>query len=313
MNRKKLDAQSSPRAAFGVQLRSSREARGWSQPDLAERMGYSHTHISGVETALKFPTLRFAQSADAALGTGATLEVMWWGIRNSALLEGFPDHAAQEARATEIRVFEPSIIPGLLQTPAYAAALAAAAVQRGSVTSAQAEERLKFLATRQRLLNRPTPPLVHAVLDESCIHRPVGGKAVMLGQLEHLEELAQRPRVIVQVAPLALAEHAPFRVFVTLLTFTDRAVVGYSESLERGYVVRDPETVKAWETDYDRLQVEALPQAASLTLIRKARKELQHDHSRRPDRRFLVQSLVQRQRRLMHRSSPWIPGDGAGP
>ncbi len=274
MNRKNLDPQSSPRAAFGSQLRSSREARGWSQGELGERMGYSDTHISAVETTLKSPTLRFAQSADAALGTGATLEVMWWGIRRNALLEGFPEHAAQEARATEIRVFEPSIIPGLLQTPDYAAALATAAVQRGSISRDQADDRLRFLATRQRLFRRAVPPLVHATLDESAIRRPVGGRQVMHDQLKHLELMAERPRVLLQVSPFDLAERVPFRVFVTLLAFSDRSVVGYSESLERGYVVRDVETVATWETDYDRLQVEALSKAASLAMIRAVREEM---------------------------------------
>lgn len=120
-------------------------------------MAYSDTYISAVETARKPPTLKFAKSADAALGTGQTLELMWRGLKNSALLEGFPEHASQEARAAEIRIFEPNMVPGLLQTPAYATALEAAAVERGSVAPEQADERVKFLAMRQRLLNRAAP------------------------------------------------------------------------------------------------------------------------------------------------------------
>ncbi|WP_329578537.1 helix-turn-helix domain-containing protein [Kitasatospora sp. NBC_01250] len=274
MNRKKLDPQSSPRAAFGHQLRTSREARGWSQTQLGGRIGYSDTYISALETARKSPTLKFAKSADSALGTGQTLELMVRGIKNSALLEGFPEHAAQEARAAEIRIFEPIMIPGLLQTPQYAAALASAAVQRGSISQEQADERVRFLAVRQRLLRRSAPPLIHAVMDESCIRRPVGSTEIMRTQLDHLVTMAARPHVIIQVAPFSLAEFVPFGAVVTLLTFADRSVVGYTESNDQGYVVRQDETVRAWERDYHQLQVEALSKAASVALIRKARKEL---------------------------------------
>ncbi|MEV7021781.1 helix-turn-helix transcriptional regulator [Kitasatospora sp. NPDC093558] len=277
MNRKKLDPQKSPRHAFGVRLRTSREAAGLKQHQLGKLIGYSDTHISAVETAAKSPSLDFARKCDEHLGLEATLETMWWGLRASALLEGFPEHAAQEARAARIMVFEANIVPGLLQTNGYASALATASVRRGRITEAQAAERLKVLANRQQLLNRDKPPMIHAVLDESCIRRAIGGNAVMAEQLGHLAELTNRPNVIIQVSPFYLAEQAPFRVSMTLLGFTNRKVVGYSESLERGYVVRSPRTVTAWEDDYHRLQVEALSQTASLEMIRKAREELS-DH-----------------------------------
>ncbi|MEV0194120.1 helix-turn-helix transcriptional regulator [Kitasatospora purpeofusca] len=274
MNRKKLDPQSSPRAAFGLRLRTSREAIGLTQGQLGAVIGYSDTHISAVETALKSPTLEFARKCDEALGLEGTLETMWWGLKATALLDGFPEHAAQESRAAQIRVFEANIIPGLLQTMPYAAALAAAAVRRGRITEAQADERLKFLSNRQRLLARSNPPLLHAVLDESCIRRPIGGRNVMAEQLDHLEEMSANSRIILQVSPFGLGEEAPFRVSMTLLSFTDRTVVGYSESLERGYVVRTPGTVVAWEEDYHQLQVEALSKRASQAIIRKAREDL---------------------------------------
>ncbi|WP_327678644.1 helix-turn-helix domain-containing protein [Kitasatospora sp. NBC_00458] len=274
MNRKKLDPQSSPRAAFGRRLRTSREHLGLTQDQLGGLIGYSDTHISAVETALKSPTRDFAQKCDEVLGAEGTLETMWWGLKAAALLDGFPEHAAQESRAAQIRVFEANIVPGLLQTGSYAAALAAAAVRRGRITKGQADERLKFLANRQRLLQRPEPPMLHAVLDESCIRRPIGGVAVMHDQLAHLEDSFANPRIILQISPFSLAEEAPFRVSMTLLTFADRSVVGYSESLERGYVMRTPGAVAAWEEDYHRLQVEALSKRASQAMVRKAREEL---------------------------------------
>ncbi|WP_328914925.1 MULTISPECIES: helix-turn-helix domain-containing protein [unclassified Streptomyces] len=273
MNRRTLDPTKSPHHAFGSQLRTSREAAGLTQGQLGERMGYTNTYISAVEVARKSPARKFARAADKTLGTGQTLELMWIGLRRQGFIDGFPEHASQEARAAEIRIFEPNMVPGLLQTPAYARALEAAAVLRGGVTAEQAEERVQFVAARQRLLKRAAPPLIHAIMDESVIRRPVGGAAIMRTQLDHLAEMASRPYVTLQVAPFTMAEHAPFRAFLTLLTFADRSVVGYTESVEQGYVVRDDETVRAWERAYDRLQVEALPRAATLEFIRKAREE----------------------------------------
>ncbi|WP_406095422.1 DUF5753 domain-containing protein [Kitasatospora purpeofusca] len=126
----------------------------------------------------------------------------------------------------------------------------------------------------RRLLARSEPPLLHAVLDESCIRRPIGGTEVMTEQLSHLEDVSASSRIIIQVSPFGLGEEAPFRASMTLLSFADRTVVGYSESLERGYVVRTPGTVAAWEEDYHRLQVEALSKRASQAMIRKAREDL---------------------------------------
>ncbi|MET8702235.1 helix-turn-helix transcriptional regulator [Kitasatospora sp. NPDC004723] len=273
MNRKKLDPAESAGAAFGAQLRSSRDAANLTQDELGEVMGYSGTYISAVEVGRKSPSLKFAKAADKALGTGQTLELMWWGVKRSAL-PGFPEHAAQEARSAEIRVFEPSIIPGLLQTPAYAAAHASASVRRGNITQAQADERLIFLASRQKLHQRKTPPMVHAVIDESGIRRRTGGAEVMREQLDHLTALAKRPHILLQVAPFSLADPLPFSGVVTLLTFSDRTVAGYTESADRGFVIHDSETVASWERAYDRLQVEALSMTATLDLIRDTRREL---------------------------------------
>jgi hypothetical protein len=236
-------------------------------------MGYSGTYVSAVEVARKSPTLKFARAADGALGSGQTHELMWWGMKRSSL-PGFLEHAAHEAKAEEIRVFEPTIIPGLLQTAEYATAHATASVKRGVITQEQADERLTFLATRQRLHARPAPPFVHAVIDESGIRRAIGGAGIMARQLDHLVHMAERPHVLLQIVPFSLPEPVPFSGLVTLLTFRDRAVEGYTESAERGFVIRESETVVQWERAYDRLQAEALSTAASLALIRDAREDM---------------------------------------
>ncbi|MET9613491.1 helix-turn-helix domain-containing protein [Kitasatospora indigofera] len=274
MNRKDLDPSSSPHAAFGVQLRRFRESRGLTQSKLGKLMGYSGAYVSAVERAERPPMRAFAVLADTALETGGTLELMWRSLLHSTLIEGFPEYTDREADATAIRLFEINVIPGLLQTAEYAAAYEYATVRRGSATQEQADERLDFLAVRQRLLARTSS--IHAVLDESCLRRPIGGTRIMVGQLQHLEDLAQRPNVILQISPYELGEERPLSHPVNLLTLPNRTMLGYTETLQRGYLERDVEAVARWAGDYDRLQVEALPQAASLALIRTVRKEFEN-------------------------------------
>lgn len=270
-----LDAKSSPVVRFGAELRRSRRQKGWSQTELGKRMHLSNTLVSYVELARRTPTRNFAVAADKALDTGGRFLALWGALARAALLEGFPELTEAEAKCRLIRTFELSVMPGLFQTPRYATALATAAVERGSISEAQAAERVAFLVSRQRLIEQPSPPIMHAVLDESCLARPVGGRAVMAEQLAHLEKLALLPHVTIQVAPFSLGEHVPFTMSVVLLTLPDRSVVGYAESQLRGYLERGRDAVAALERDYDQLQVESLPKRASLDMIRAARKELE--------------------------------------
>lgn len=275
MNRKELNPEAGPEAAFGARLRSSREERGWKQEELGDRMGYSSTHISAVETGRKISTLRFSRSADAVFGTAGTegtFERQWREIRHGVLLEGFPEFLGYESRAVEIRLYEVGVIPGLLQTPQYATVLAESAVKRGASTPDQAAERIAIVADRQEVLLRTPPPLVLAVLDESCIRRPLGGPEVMREQFTRLLEFAERPNTVLQVALFEMGERRPFNLPVTVLTLQDRSIMSYAESAQRGHLERDNNAVVPQLTAYHQLQAEACTQAASVALIDQLRK-----------------------------------------
>ncbi|SOE11895.1 Helix-turn-helix domain-containing protein [Streptomyces sp. 2323.1] len=275
MNRKELTPERSPREAFGARLRSSREARGWTQDELAERMGYSSTHISAVETGRKPPTLRFSRSADRTFGTEGTVDTFerqWREIRHGSLLEGFPEYVGHEGRAAEIRLYEVGIIPGLLQTPEYASVLAGSAVKRGAITPEQADERVSLVAERQAALVRTPPPLVFVVLDESCIRRPIGGPAVMEAQLARLIEFAELPNTVLHVAPFDMGERRTFRLPITVLTLPDRSLMSYAESAQRGHLERESTSVLPILTAYHQLQADAPSQAASVAMINDLRK-----------------------------------------
>ncbi|MFJ2742206.1 helix-turn-helix domain-containing protein [Streptomyces sp. NPDC087440] len=272
MNRKDLEPASSPAAAYGERLRTLRDERGWTQDELAVRMGYSGTHISAVETGRRSPTPRFSHSADKAFGTGNLFERRGQSVRNTSLLEGFPEYLALEVKAVEIRLFELGIIHGLLQTPAYAEAITRGSVRRGAITEQQAEERLTLLAERQASMERTPSPFIHAVLDESCLMRPVGGARVMADQMDRLLAFAELPTTVLQVAPYSLGERRSFDRPATLVTLTDRKVILYTESAQRGHLERESAFVTPMLTAYHQLQAEALSQAESVAMIQQFRK-----------------------------------------
>ncbi|GGV92821.1 transcriptional regulator [Streptomyces gelaticus] len=275
VNRKELNPEASPEAAFGARLRSAREARSWKQDELAGLAGYSGRHISAVETGRKPPTLRFSRSLDTVFGfTGTTesFERAWGEIRHGSLLEGFPEYLGQEARAAEIRMFDVGVIPGPLQTPEYATAIEEGHVKRGTLTPEQASERVESLVERQAALARRVPPMVIVVLDESCIRRAIGGGEVMERQLAHLVEFAEQPNTMLQLAPYAMGEHRPFNRLVNLLTLPDRSVMSYVESETNGHLDREITSVLPLVRSYHQLQAAALSQAASVAMIDEARK-----------------------------------------
>jgi transcriptional regulator with XRE-family HTH domain len=274
VNRKELNPEESSRARFGQYLRTLRDERGWTQDELGERMGCSGTHISAVETGRRTPTPQFSRTADRVFGTGNRLERQSQAVRHTALLEGLPQYVAHETRALEIRLFELGIVPGLLQTPEYAAAIAAGAVRRGAITEQQADERLALLAQRQAALERVPTPMVYAVLDESCLRRPIGGTRVMAAQMQRLAAFAELPRTVLQVAPYELGESRSFDLPVYILTLPDRTLVSYAESAHQGRMERDIRFVQPLATAYHQLQVEALSQAASVSMIETVRKGL---------------------------------------
>jgi len=275
VNRKELNPHGGPEAAYGARLRGAREARGWKQDDLAGRIGYTGRHISGVETCNKSPTRKFSIAVDVALGFVGTIESFereWRKIRHGVLLQGFPEYLALEGSAAEIRLFEVGVIPGLLQTPEYAQALADGAVARGVITRQQAEERVAFLMRRQVALVRPVPPVLIAVLDESCIRRPVGSPAVMDAQLQHLVDLAAQPDTTLQVAPFSIGERRPFNRLVNLLTLDDRSVVSYVESETQGHLDREIGSVLPLVRAYHQLQAVSLSQTDSVDVVHQHRK-----------------------------------------
>jgi transcriptional regulator with XRE-family HTH domain len=274
MNKSELDPDASPEAEFGAFLRSSREEQGWRQEDVAAMIGCSPTHISHLENGHRRPTLPVARKLDRAFKTGRVFTNKALAVESSTLLEGFPAYVAQESKARELRLFDLGLVPGVLQTMDYARAVAAAAVGRGSITETQAANRVRYLERRQAKLYREPPPVIHAVLDESCIRRPVGGPGVMEDQLDHLLVFARLPHTLLQITPFHIGEARAFDLPINIITLADRSLMSYAESAQQGNLERDSEAVQQMLTTYYQLQARALSQDESVALISQLREDL---------------------------------------
>ncbi|MFB7123008.1 Scr1 family TA system antitoxin-like transcriptional regulator [Kitasatospora sp. NPDC056273] len=275
MPHREVDPTSSPDAAIGVQLRRFRKARGLTQVQLGRRTNYSDSLISMIENGDRPAPLPLVRRCDKELDTCQALELLYWTAKSSALIGGFLAYIEHERKATALKIYEMNVIPGLLQTRAYASALIYAAARRGDIPEEKAIERLNVRMARQALLYRDPAPSVHIIMEESCL-RPVGGPFVMAEQLRRLESVAGLPHVMLQIAPSSLGENLPSSKPFTLLTSPDGDWMAYLETIQRGYVERDDEDkIRSLSRVYDWLQAQALSCADSLALIRTRLKEIQ--------------------------------------
>jgi transcriptional regulator with XRE-family HTH domain len=262
-----LDPSSSVLAFFGSELRRYRESAGLSQERLGVVINYTGALVGMIETAKRTPTREFAEACDVALNTDGTLSRLWPLVNRLNYPKWFRPFVEHESTATSIHTWEPQIIPGLLQTGAYAHALLMAC------WSEDADQKVAARLERQRILTGPKPPELWAIVDESAIRRRVGGSAVMREQLALLSESASR-RVVLQVMPLEIGAHAGTDGGMTIFGFRDAPDVVYAETPTDGQLTGDADIVARCRFRYDLLRAGALSPEASTELIRAALEEI---------------------------------------
>ncbi|MFD0164854.1 helix-turn-helix domain-containing protein [Streptomyces decoyicus] len=272
---KPLDPSSSPRAMLGAELRHKREEAGLTQEELGSPLFVSGSFIGQLEAGTRRMQMDYAVKMDEILRTDG------YFVRNceAAKKSKYPDHFAEaaeaEAIATAIREYAPQLIPGLLQTKAYAWAVCRA--YQPTATEDVIEELVSARLERAHVLTNPTTPLLWAVLDETVLRRRVGGAGVMAGALRHIAELCRRHRIIVQVLPLTAGAHAAMNGSLKLMTFEDAPPLAYLQGLGTGRLQDDPATVARHELTYDLLGASALSPQESLALIESVAEDYAHE------------------------------------
>jgi hypothetical protein len=198
----------------------------------------------------------------------------WWHAFSDTMLPQFATYLGLESAASEIRIYEVNLIPGLLQTEDYARAVIRAGMMNSP--SEDVERSVALRMARQPAVTRDDPPKVWAVMDEAALRRRVGGASLMRMQLEHLLTQAQLPNVAVQVIPFAGGAHpAMGRPFV-ILVFPDRVDtdVVYLEDLTSSLYLEDVAEVDRYNVFFNHLRATALSFADSSALIASVLKEM---------------------------------------
>ncbi|WP_326821169.1 helix-turn-helix domain-containing protein [Streptosporangium sp. NBC_01756] len=267
---KELDPGTSPIALFGYELRRYRQEAGLSQSKLARRMGYSLGTVSMAETGRRPPTEDFARRCDEALGAEGALVRIKEMIDNVAarLPAWFRPWAEIEQTAESLRTWQPLIMPGLLQTADYARVLFS---NEPCAPAEDVERSVAARLDRQLILEREVPPTLWVVLDEGVLGRRVGNASIMLGQLDHLLQMARRPYVTVQIVPSEAGSTVGLLggFFIAQVRGVVNSV--YMESAGQGQVSDRPGDVADIMTRYEAIRADALPRWMSLKLIEEMR------------------------------------------
>ncbi|ANP55800.1 transcriptional regulator with XRE-family HTH domain [Streptomyces griseochromogenes] len=272
---KDLDPSSSPRALLGAELRHAREKVGISQEELGQRLFVSGSFIGQLEAGTRRMQAEYARMLDEALRTGGFFTRNCKAAAKSKYQEHFAEAAEAETHATSIRQYTPLLIPGLLQTPAYARAVNHA--YDPTTPKETIEQWVDNRMARARLLDHPTKPLLWVVLDEAALRRETGGRAVMAEALRHIGGLAQQGRVIVQVLPLNAGAHTAMEGALKLMDFEDAPPLVYLEGVRTGRLEDDPATVTQLRFVFDLLVASALAQDKSLALIKALAEDYAHE------------------------------------
>lgn|SRR5690606_29623216 len=242
---------------YASELRRARQAACLSQEQLAEKITYSPSLVAMVENGRRAPSIDFTRRCDEALDTGGLLSrILADLITRDATPEWFRPWVLVEQDATCLWIYELTVVPGLLQTEAYARALLD-----------EDEGKVAARLERQKLFTRAEPPAPRMVtlLDERVLRHPVGDPQVMREQIEHLIASSSRARPV-QVIPVgARSYHHLEGSFV--IASVDGRELAYVEAPERGFIMSDADIVARFKRRWDTIRSEALPVGQSIELM----------------------------------------------
>jgi transcriptional regulator with XRE-family HTH domain len=269
------------RLVLGSHLKRLRESRGITAEAAADAIRGSHSKISRMEhgrvgfkerDVADLLTLYDVTDPDerAALINLAkeTSTPGWWHAFSDAMPAWLEPYLGLEAAASVIRTFQIQQVPGLLQTEEYAKALIR---QGAAVTEDEITRRGELRASRQEILRKANAPQLWVVLDEAALRRPVGGRDVVCGQLQHLIEMTQHPAVTLQVLPFGAGAHVAMGGPFTILRFAepDLPDVVYIEQLTSALYMQKPSEVDSYLEVMEQLCLQAEPAANTAGLLSK--------------------------------------------
>jgi transcriptional regulator with XRE-family HTH domain len=198
----------------------------------------------------------------------------WWQQYGEAVPGWFATYVGMEAEASAISAYQAEIVPGLLQTEGYAAALHRAELM--NATEEEIERHVAVRMERQARLRQPDAPQLWVVLNEAVIRRVVGDRATMHEQLVRLSELASAPKITLQVLPFSAGAHASMDSAFSILSFeppTDGEIV-YFEHPTCSLYLEKADEVARYRLVYEHLRAASLSLDESRRLLARGAEDL---------------------------------------
>jgi transcriptional regulator with XRE-family HTH domain len=272
------------RRRLGQELRKLREDKGMTAEQVADRLLVSQSKISRLENGRRSISQRDVRDlcnvyevedqriVDSLMQMAKdSRQQGWWHAFGDV---PYSVYIGLETDAESLRVYEPQIVTGLLQTRTYAEAMIQGALPETPPT--EIDKRVEVRIRRQERITTDKNPLrLWTVLDEAALRRVVGSRSVMREQLEHLVEMGQLPHVTVQVLPFDVGAHPGINGQYAILEFVDAAdsSVVYIEGVTSDLYLEKAHDVQKYTIMYEHLRAQALNVEQSRQLIENIAKE----------------------------------------
>ncbi|MFE7775827.1 Scr1 family TA system antitoxin-like transcriptional regulator [Streptomyces sp. NPDC057445] len=251
---------------MGELIKLLRGLADMTQRDLADRLLMSESLVGAYERAERIPTTAFLVEADKALEAKGVLASCVEMMEEEKYSPKFLSWVRTVVEAASINAYETMVVPGMLQTPAYARAL-----YEVRVPTYELEEIDRHVEARlemQTVLDRKPRPTVSYVVEEAAFLRPIGGEAVLKEQLGHLlESVRTRKHLTVQVMPTERSVHAGLMGSLQLLSTRDGRNLGYTAGHGGDTLISKPEQVNRLIDRFGVLRAQALTPWESVELI----------------------------------------------
>ncbi len=281
-----------PRRVLGQYLRDLRLEAGLTVKTAAMLMEWSEPKMWRIETGQIALRALDVQAMCAAYGAapgltqalaglaGQTRAHGWWRAYGEAIPDDFSIYTALENAACSLASYAPSLVPGLLRTEAYARTL----LTRRDASSGEGDRLVCDCLARRVLLTRASEPLeMTLALDEALLHCPVGGPAVMAGQLRFLADMAVLPNVCLRVVPYRAGIHPGLAAGAfTLLDFPPAkhggdtgTAITYAGGLTGELYLDKPHEVHRYRDAYAGILRCSLDETGAQDLLFSAAKELE--------------------------------------
>lgn len=278
------------RRRLAAEMRRLRSARQANLDEVARGSDVGRTTVYRIEQASHAPKVNDIRALCRYYGLGEeetealvalareSRQRGWWQRpgSSSAIPSWFETYVGLEEEASELLVYEPEVVTGLLQTEDYCRSLLRIDPVLPEEGIAERDHRVAVRLKRQERLNGPDAPKLWVILNEASIRRVVGGRTVMKKQLEQLIALSRPRRVTLQVLPFSAGAHAAADGSFHILHFPQQAhpSIVYLQFRRGSLYLEEQADLAEYMEIYEHLRAVALSPELSIELIEQVAGEL---------------------------------------